>query len=512
MEIRDFFGILWRRKLVILTTLVTAVAIAALLSFLTKPVYSAFATIRILSGPSLLSDNSNVNVTQAERTLNTYSIIATSKTILESVIKTLNLKTDDRKLRNAVKVLAVKDTELIQLEVEDGDPAQAAAIANGIARALIEDQQNSAAGQTTSDAIQTQLNQIQKELADLRAKYDDLLTNSPDQTAQITEVGRAAAVKQQIQETLLAQFDQARLREALARNTIILIDPAEEPTNPSRPRRTLNIAIGTVLGLIGGVAVALVLENLDQRLFNLGQVQRLVDLPILGAIPFSNQKTRWRANTHMIELREAYRRLRTNLFALQNEGNSLKTILVTSAEDGDGKSSVVFNLAHSIAQLRMTVLIVDCDLRQPSQHRLFNLPNEVGLGSVLRKLTPLKDAIQATNTPSLSVLTSGPVPNNPTELLSLDYMNVVLQEAASRYDIVLLDSPALVPVIDAAALAPLVDGVLQVVRSGSSHGNSVLATFEQITEVRARPIGLVINNAPHTISTYYSNHIRQNLA
>jgi capsular exopolysaccharide synthesis family protein len=201
--------------------------------------------------------------------------------------------------------------------------------------------------------------------------------------------------------------------------------------------------------------------------------------------------------------REAYRRLRANVFSLQKD-HQLKNLMITSPEDGEGKSTITYNLAVSIAQLGQSVLVIDCDMRRSSQHILFNVLNDVGLTTVLEKKVSLSDAIQETHIRSLEVLTSGPHVDDPTKLLGSAYMADLLLELAPKYDIILLDTPAVLPVVDTAMLAPVVDGVLIVARCGKTDRESILLVQSQIADLRAKPLGWILNDAPIRPSTYHT--------
>jgi capsular exopolysaccharide synthesis family protein len=474
--------------------------VAAVGSWLAQPIYTATAMIRVSAAPNPLADRADFQYT--ERIMNTYTIVARSTPVLERVIAELDLSMRANQLNDIIEVVAIEETELIRISVNHSDPGMAAAIANSLANALIANTDSNITGETSaSEAIRAQMDQVQQELADMRAEYDRLLVESPGETAQIAELGRATIIKQQTYETLLAQYDETRLSEAMRVNSISLVEPALEPLQPTMPRKTLNVALGGVLGLLGGTGLALLLNNLDRRVYTPSQVQTVVDLPILAEIQTA-PKSQIKLPNMTPAAREAYRRLRVNIFALQKD-DALKIVMITSADAGEGKSTIVANLAMSIAQLGRSVLVIDCDMRKPRQHELFELPNSVGLSTVLQKKVSVSEALQSTTHHNLQVLTSGPIPNDPTELLTLSYMRDLLQELALKFDFVLLDTPAFIPVIDAAVLAPMADGVLQVIRSGQSREDAIQATHSQIAEMQARLIGVVMNDMPKVAASYY---------
>ncbi len=199
---------------------------------------------------------------------------------------------------------------------------------------------------------------------------------------------------------------------------------------------------------------------------------------------------------------EAFRRLRTNILA-SDVDNLPYALLVTSAEQGDGKSTIAANLAVVIAQSGRRVLVVDCDMRRPRLHEIFNLPNQRGLTSSLVEQMSLEHVVNDSTFPRVHVITSGPsTPPNPPELLGSQQMATLVQEMRKEFDVVLLDTPASLSVTDAAVLVPLVDGVLLVVARSRSRREAVRAVRQQLFNVNAKSIGLVVNRAEPNGATY----------
>lgn len=501
MEIRDFLDTLWRRKWVIVFTFILTVVVAAVGSYIVTPTYTASALVRVASAPNPLTERADVQY--AIRVMNTYAIIARSQPLLQSVINELELSLRPSQLDDLIDVRVLEETELIRITANHSDAETAAQIANSVANNLIAQTDASiAGGSSASAAIRAQMDQVQQEIAALQTEYNEILTTNPSNTTRIAEINRESVIKQQTYETLLAQYDQTRLLESLRVNSISLIEPAEAPSLPSSPRRTLNIALGALVGVLGGIGLVLLLSNMDKRIYTAAQVQHLVDLPVLAEI-YKARKTQVKLPNMSPVQREAYRRLRVNIFSLQKD-MPLKTVLVTSAEPDEGKSTIVSNLAMSVAQLGFRVLVVDCDMRRPMQHRIFDTSNNVGLSTVLEKKVSLSEAIQPTKIANLKILPSGPLPEDPTALLSSGYTADVMKELAAKFDIVLLDTPALLPVIDPVVLAPMVDGVIHVIRSGQSNSDNLASTVGQIEEVQGRTIGVVLNAIPERASS--ANH------
>jgi len=357
-------------------------------------------------------------------------------------------------------------------------------------------------GGTAAEALSQQLVQIENELNQAQQEYESLVTQSPEDSERILAIQQKIDLKQATYATLLKQQEQIRLREALRANSVSIIEPAVVPQTPSKPRIELNIALGFLVALAGGTGLAFLFENLDTRLYTTEQIENIPELSILGTIPTAKSQEHITFFGSNPAQEEAFRRLRTNLFTHDNKA-PLKTLMVTSAAQGEGKSTVVANLALAIAQSKRKVVVVDSDLRMPALHTLFNLPNEIGLSTVLKQGATLDEAIQTSHLPRLHVLTSGPLPSNPAELLGSPQMTAVLRELAQRFDVVLLDTPALLPVADAAVLAPAVDGVVLVAGRAQARKDDVQAACQQLADVKARVVGLVMNRSQQNGSHRY---------
>jgi capsular exopolysaccharide synthesis family protein len=267
--------------------------------------------------------------------------------------------------------------------------------------------------------------------------------------------------------------------------------PATIPEQPSAPNQPLMILLGLMLGLVGGLGLAFVSENLDTKLYTTEQMEASSGLPILGEVPQHRQPIEIEFLSYVrTDLTVAFANL-----AIVLSQTAPRTLLITSAEPGEGKSTIASNLAVAIAQLGHKVVLVDGDLRLPVIHSVFALPNSTGLSAVLRCRANLSDALQTGIIPGLKVLTSGPLPDNPATLLSLPEMVILIDQLRDQYDIVLFDTPALLPVPDATRLAPFMDGVIIVARRGHVRQETVHAALQKLTSVNAHFVGLVVNGA-----------------
>ena len=281
-------------------------------------------------------------------------------------------------------------------------------------------------------------------------------------------------------------------------NISVLSDPRADLLNV-RPSKTKTLAAAGLLGLLAGAAAGCLRDWSDDRFRNLPAIRLAAGAPVLGAIPAIPQSVAATAADRgqvvhfdpFGDASESYRTLRTALqFGMPPR---TKTLLVTSAVPGDGKSTLVSNLAIAMAQASKRVLVIDADLRAPVQHRLFGLSDRTGLASVLDGTDPLDTAVRHTGIAGLDVLPAGPIPHNPAELLNTPAFADHLNDLADRYDLVLIDSPPVTAVTDARILAASADASLLVVRLGSSTRRQVETARDGLRGVGARLVGVAVN-------------------
>ncbi len=337
------------------------------------------------------------------------------------------------------------------------------------------------------------------------------VSQSPDDTIRITAMNEAIQLKEKTYATLLDQYDQARLKEIMRANIISVVEPAVLPSSPSKPNKTMNIALGFIAGLAGGVGLTFLFENLGTRLYTSKQIEAVAELNIIGRIPTIQRKWLSRSkkpDDHFINapFKEAFRRLQVNI-SLQDQknldGNPLKTLLITSSLPGEGKSTIAANLAVAIARSGKKVIVVDCDLHLPKQHEINGLSNKAGLSNILTQQTNLEQVVQITQYPGMHVITSGLLPPDPAKMLGSPQMKSLIQFLSRQYDYVLLDTPALLIMADGLILAPIVDGVIFVARRNFIRVEAVSEACRQLVNIKANMIGLVVNEAERNGSYYY---------
>jgi capsular exopolysaccharide synthesis family protein len=327
----------------------------------------------------------------------------------------------------------------------------------------------------------------------------------------------------------LKQTKQADLQLAEQHNNLRVIEPAEVPGSPIGPMRMRTILIGFLVSLIGGLGLAFFLEYLDNTVKSVEDVLRIAQLPTLAVIPSINTETtrglpvrqrdggngsvsigqglslvttshtspgnmsRLVALDQLSSVVEAYRMLRTSVL-LSAAGNPPKTILFTSGQPGEGKTTTAINTAISLAQLGSSVLLIDADLRRPTVHKIFKMNQANGLSTFLSRQVEIDSLVHKLWVPNLYVLPCGPIPPNPAELISSERMKEALRALSGKFDHILIDSPPLINVTDPVILSTMVDGVILVVQAGRSTRDVLRRARQELNSVGAKIFGVVLNN------------------
>jgi succinoglycan biosynthesis transport protein ExoP len=297
----------------------------------------------------------------------------------------------------------------------------------------------------------------------------------------------------------------ARLNQSTTEpHEIESLNPATFPTTPVSPKALQNLLIGFALGIVLGAGAAFVLESLDRRLKDSDDVETATGLTVLGVVPFDMPGEATPAESHPMSVRsEAYRKVRTNL-AFVNEGGTPKSIIITSAASSEGKTSLAVNLAIAGARAGQRVVLVDADLRRPMVHTYLQITDQPGLVDVLAGTTELSDAIRFTEKGHFDVLTSGPVPSNPNELIGSETMLKTIRQLELDYSTVIIDTPPVLPVADALHLSVCVDAVVIVTRLGETTRDRLRRAKEGLVNVHANIVGVVPNGAIQREDSAYS--------
>ena len=337
-----------------------------------------------------------------------------------------------------------------------------------------------------------------------RRLAEDVTATSPEDTALISlEVSAptregARAVADAITRRLSAVVDEIENVDDRGAVRMEIVQQADLPDAPSSPRPAADAALGLLLGLVVGVGVALLRARLDTRVRDVQGAADASGAPVLASVAFDPDIARRplvvRDDPRDVRA-EAYRTLRTNLRYSAVDG-LVATLVVTSAGQGEGKTATACNLALALADGGASVVLVDADLRRPQVAERMSLEGAVGLTDVLIGRVELDDVTQPWGRSSLTVLASGAIPPNPSELLGSRGMVALLEHLASRFDHVVVDAPPVLPVTDAALLAPLTDGALLVAAHGRTDAGALAGAREALDRVQARVVGTVLTMVP----------------
>jgi receptor protein-tyrosine kinase len=389
-------------------------------------------------------------------------------------------------IEGQVEVEAGSDADLVGVKATDADPDRAALIANTYVSEFIEFRRE-ADRQKIADA---------REL--IERQIDDLST---------TDAERGAGLRERAEEL--------QVLSALQTGNAEVVQEAVPPGQPSAPRPRRNVALGFILGLMLGAGLAIFLDRADRRMRTADDVTDLLGLPLLAAIPRSRGLRRGAKASALDREGVAFQMLRTNLRYF-NVDRQIRSVLVSSAAAGDGKSTVAWHLAVVDAMAGHRVLLVEADLRNPSLHDIIGISPTTGLAEVLVRETELEDAIRSVAiadpvdgsrgrpTETIDVLLAGWKPPNPAQLIESEHMHSLLKKAEETYDLVIVDTPPLSVVSDAIPLVSRVSGVVVVVRLVKNTRNSLIALKDQLVHLGAPTLGVVVNDVATRGDSYDS--------
>jgi len=465
----------------------------------TTPVYQATATMLVNVAPASTTSSYGIAVSSSQITT-TYAQMLTKSTMLDEVAKELGLPKVDPA---SVTAQVITGAQLISLTAESTDPKLAADIANtlfNVFKGQIVDMQT--VGFTVSvNQLQSQITamdqQINKTNADLAAATDPTEINS---------LQALLASYRQIYANLQNNLNQVQLSIAQTTSSVVLVEAAAIPEVPVRPKTKQNTVLAGLFGilLVGGVMFGL--DALDDTIKSPEEITRKLGLPVLAVVshfeteeglPITEDQPR-------SPVSEAFRSLRTNVqFAGVGLDKPLRTILVTSPNPREGKTTVAVNLGIVLAQNGRRVSIVDADLRRPSVHRQLGLKNLTGLSQVfVQAEAGLNGSLQQTRTANLKAVTSGSLPPNPSELLGSQRMGAILDELKASSEFVILDTPPVLAVTDAAVMLPMVEGVLLVMKPGYTRLATARQCIEQLRRMGANILGVALNDVDLRRSRY----------
>ena len=535
-DLSYYLDIILRRRWVVLSVFISVVIVVALVTFNARPVFQAQSLLVIekergsnvlyQGGPTVERGNDDYYQTQ-------YKLLK-SEALLKTVYKRLNLERFPefagiygyRNLIGPVVISPVSRSRLVYVKVEFYDPLLAANIANAVANVFIEQnlsnqlfiskdvlnalQADRAGNQSraiyeslpavVNNALIQDLKRESAKLQSLVAEASGRYTPKHPQVMALT--ANLQAVKNQIKDETdkVIQSLKIDLSGQLMGNNIRLIDPAMPPLNPIRPRKKFNMLVAVIGGLVLGLFAAVMVEFIDQTVRTQEDIENKLGLPFLGIVPLTRQVKDQTSYNHLILqehslISESIRNLRT-MVDFAEVGSKNKSLIVSSTVQGEGKSYVAGNLAAAIAQAGEKVLIVDGDLRRSNLHKVFRLSNAKGLSDFLaggRNTDDLLPLVQGTDVKNLSIITCGPRPPNPAELLNTPRLSAFLAWANENYDRVIVDCPPMFPISDALLWGKYINNCIFVAAFGKTRVPLIKTAVRRFSAAGIKVLGAVVN-------------------
>lgn len=512
MELRQYVSIIWKWLWLIVLATVIAAGSSYYASRSMPRIYQTSTTLMV--GQTIQNRNaSGQDIWTSQQLAEAYAQVAVRQTVLQGVADALGFGESWETLKGQVNASARQGTPLLDIRVIDTDPERAKAIADEVAHQLI------LQSPTAPENAQREKHRafVEQQITSLRAKIEAAEAKITDLEAQLAQAFSARQIQDlQGQINVLQgqintwQGNYAQLlnfTEGGSPNYLTIIESAEVPTFPISPQPMRNMQLAGAIGLILAVGAAFLMEYLDDTIKSTDDVVKTLELPPLGGIARiagqAYEEMLVTARHPRAPISEAYRTLRTNI-QFSTLDKPARTLLVTSPNPVEGKSVTAANLAIVMAQAGLKTVLIDADLRRPVQHKLFGASNQTGLTTLVLQEEPFLDgAVQDTEIENLEVITSGPIPPNPSELLGSRRMGLLLEKLKEKYDVILFDSPPTLAVTDASVLATRVDGVVVVADAGRTRRDIALRAKDNLLKVGANILGIVLNRLGHREGGYY---------
>ena len=502
MELRQYTAILWRSKWLVVICILLAAAAAFVVSSLATPVFEASTTLLINQAPDSRTSEYSA-ILASERLARTYAQMLTNRPVLEEALSRLELGIGLGDLEDAIDVQLVRDTQLIELKVENPNPSLAAILANSIVEVFAEqiDALQASRFAASKTSLGAQLDKISEQIQANEVAIADLAAPQTDtRKAELERLQTELAQHQASYITVLQSYEELRIAEARSISNIIQVEPAEPAENRIRPRTLFNTLLAGVVGAMIALGAVFLIESLDDTIKSAADVARVTELPVIGYVADSKKLTvsgmrqRLMISEPNSPLAESFRSVRTNIELAGIQGTP-RSILVASPGPGEGKTTIATQLAASMAQGGKRVVLIDANLRRPTLHEYFGIKNDLGLSDILvDDLVPQAVAQQLIHW-RLSIITSGKPVDNPAELMASIWMLKLLTRLREQADVAIFDGPPFV-VAESFILASKLEGVLMVMQHGQTREQNIGSVDEQLRRAQANLLGVVLNRVP----------------
>jgi capsular exopolysaccharide synthesis family protein len=529
LHLKDYLQVIGRRRGNALLFFITVMFFVTIGTILTTPTFQASVKILIdLESPNVLTTSGNVSLQNPDyyaykEYFQTQKEVLASRTILQRVFDEFAIsKTPDyskeseplEKFMRTVKVEPVRDTRLVILSVSNKDPGLAAKIANRIAEIYVKQNLYYTTKEELTNLLKNEYLKLEAQLSDNAKIYKEkhpkmirLRQEMNDMRSKLENLKNSTISYDAETEKLQDKYSHALT--GFKANNVRILDPAEAPKKPIKPKKKINFALGFFLGIMGGIALVFFVEYLDDSLQGIIDLKKLVKWPFLGSIP---DIKRWGKNNRCIiasekrtdPVTEAYRSVRSSLVYSTPKDSPLKTFVVTSPGPQEGKTTTLCNLGIVFAQSGKQVLLVDADMRKPRLFKVFDRKLNAGFSNFLTGEKMLDDVIQKTDIANLFLVTSGPVHPDASELLSSEKMKEFLTQAKEKFDYVIFDSPPVPVVTDAIIISNLVEGVAIVVQKGVTSRRTLRQVSQLLSDAKINVLGAILNKSP--VSAAYGRY------
>jgi polysaccharide biosynthesis transport protein len=489
--LREYVNVLKRRRWWLIVTVVACVGAAGLITFKTTPMYQTTAQLtyqrQVDASSALTGANTIMSVSDVAQALDTYANLMSTEVMRARAAAELGVAADAQ-LGATISSEGIQDTAILQITGTSSDPRTAQRVANAYAIAFTKWRQATTVQsfRSAEEVVATKMRQF----------------TTP-------ELRKDAAYY-----ALAARLEDLKVLESTSTGNFVIAAPATLPEQPFSPSHPRDLLLGLLAGVLVGLLLVAVREQLDVRVRASSDLGSALGMPVLGRLPRVSRDV---GASHKLvavsdpagAVAEACRILRGNLEFVDIDGN-LTSVLVTSCTQGEGKTTAVCNLAATLARAGKKVVVVDCDLRRPKTHTYFGLRNSNGVSTVVSGKITLSEALQDVHLPTVEepdgssvavippirVLTSGPLPPNPGEIVTSQRLASVISELSDHADLVLIDAPPFLAVGDAAALARTANGLLVVMRLGTVTKAMLKETAEFLDPLPCRKLGIVVTNIP----------------
>jgi polysaccharide biosynthesis transport protein len=491
VDLRDYVGVLARRKWLILITTVICTGLAAAYSIRSTPVYTGFTEILVQPATTSATQYRPDQLVS----LDTEARIVTSAPVATIAQAEVSLPISITELLERVTVMTTPETLVLDISFAAPDPTTAAKGANAFANAYLKFKTDSA-----ELVLVTARKNIQTQISDFETQRDDLIEEIEGLNPNSIEYEDANDELTTIEDQITVANIQLASIPPFADPPGTVIVPATPPEAPSSPKHPLNLAMGLVIGLFLGIILAFGRDRLDDRVTERSDLESL-GLTVFAGIPRaanvgSDSGRLVTEHQPRSPSAEAYRSLRTSIMAMARQSGD-RVFAITSPLLGEGKSTTAANLASALSHADKRVLVISADLRRPSLHRFFGQSNEVGLTQILAGEADFSGA-SARISSTLTLVSSGPPAARPVELLQSSTMRTLIQRQRDHYDFIIIDCAPVLGIADTATLAPFVDTVILVARAEKSKRGQMGESMDQLSQVGASSQVAVINDVTIT--------------